>query len=96
MTKDEELIICTEALEKFGIMPQVLMVVEECGELLSALSKYDRGRVGVTEVITELADVSIMVEQMAVHFGYKDFVKERERKLERLKQRLKQKANNPK
>ena len=70
-------------------MPQVLMVGEECGELLSALSKYNRGRIETPDVITELADVSIMVEQMAEFLGYEDFEKEKERKLERLKERLK-------
>lgn len=77
-----------KALEKYGVMPQVLMVVEECGELLSALSKYNRSRIEVPEVITELADVSIMVEQMAELLGYEEFVKEKNRKLERLKERL--------
>lgn len=89
MIKDKELQIYNDAIQKYGIMPQVLMVVEECGELLSALSKFNRSRIEAPEVITELADVSIMVEQMAVYFGYEDFIKEKNRKLERLAKRLK-------
>lgn len=88
MDRQERLELYTKALDKYGIMPQVLMVVEECGELLSALSKYNRHRVGSPEVITELADVSIMVEQLATYFGYDKFKDEKQRKLERLKVRL--------
>ena len=88
MDRQERLKLYTKALDKYGIMPQVLMVVEECGELLSALSKYNRHRVESPEVITELADVSIMVEQLATYFGYDKFKEEKQRKLERLKSRL--------
>lgn len=88
MDREERLKLYSKALEKYGIMPQVLMVVEECGELLSALSKYNRHRVESPEVITELADVSIMVEQLATYFGYDKFKDEKQRKLERLKSRL--------
>lgn len=44
--------IYNDAIQKYGILPQVLMVVEECGELLSALSKYNRSRIEAPEVIT--------------------------------------------
>lgn len=73
---------------------QVFMVVEECGELLNALAKYDRGRAQASDVITELADVSIMVEQMAIAFGYGDYIEEKERKLQRLKQRIEKTHKN--
>ena len=75
-------------LETWGIGNQVFMVMEETGEMLNALAKANRGRVTKEEVITELADVSIMMEQMAVHFGYEEFKSEKERKLNRLKERL--------
>jgi NTP pyrophosphatase (non-canonical NTP hydrolase) len=64
------------------------MVMEESGEMLNALGKANRGRVTKEDVITELVDVSIMMEQMAVHFGYDEFKTEKERKLKRLKERL--------
>jgi NTP pyrophosphatase (non-canonical NTP hydrolase) len=67
--------------------------MEETGELLAALGKFDRNRVGEADVITELADVSIMVEQMAVVFGLDDFKREKERKLTRLKERLDKKES---
>ena len=77
-----------KVLNKFGIINQVFMVMEECGELLNVLAKAKRDRAGNDEIITELADVSIMVEQMAFFYGEKDFLIEKERKLQRLKKRL--------
>ena len=67
---------------------QVMMAIEETGEMLNALAKFDRGRCDEDEVITELADVSIMMEQMAEMFGYEKFEAEKDRKLNRLKERL--------
>lgn len=79
-----------EAVDRYGLPSQILMVSEEVGELLSALGKHIRGRQEGTKeaIITELADVSIMVEQMALHFGYAEYIEERDRKIQRLKERL--------
>ena len=80
--------IYQRALSTWGYDKQLLMVMEECGELLNALAKESRGRCRVSDIITELADVSIMVEQMAQFFGWDEFEKERERKLKRVEERL--------
>lgn len=88
MEKEEKRHIYCEVLNKWGIINQVFMVMEECGELLNVLAKAKRYRAGKDEIITELADVSIMVEQMAFFYGEKDFLIEKERKLQRLKKRL--------
>lgn len=80
--------IYERAIMLWGIQAQKLMVFEEVGELLSALAKSDRGRSSKEDIITELADVSIMVEQMAVNYGWRDFCKEKLRKIKRLKKRL--------
>ena len=77
-----------KAIDTWGQMPQINMVNEECGELITSLARYLRGRDTVDDVITEVADVSIMMEQMAVLFGKEQFEKEKERKLQRLKERL--------
>jgi NTP pyrophosphatase (non-canonical NTP hydrolase) len=89
MTADEQKSIQQMALRIHGIVNQQWMLVEECGELLNAIAKLKRDRVGKMDVITELADVSIIVEQMAFFYGEKEFHQERERKLLRLKERLK-------
>lgn len=88
MTKDEQRIIQNTALNIYGIIKQQWMLIEECGELLNAIAKSKRDRAGKDEIITELADVSIIIEQMAFFYGEEDFNKEKERKLLRLKNRL--------
>lgn len=75
------------ALATFGAEHQRMMCIEECAELIDALAKYDRCRVDTKDVITELADVCIMVEQMAMLFGKGEFEKEKERKLKRLQKK---------
>ena len=88
MDKKETDELYTKAIDTWGQLPQVNMVFEECGELTTALARYLRGRANEEEVITEVADVAIMMEQMAVLFGKEQFEQEKERKLQRLKERL--------
>lgn len=88
MTKEEQRKIQNDALNIHGIVKQQWMLVEECGELLNAIAKSKRDRAGKDEIITELADVSIIVEQLVFFYGEEDFEKEKERKLLRLKERL--------
>lgn len=88
MTEKERTELYKKALHDWGIGPQTMMVMEETGEMLNAMGKYDRGRANEGDVITELVDVWILMEQMAVFFGWERFQKEKERKLERLKERL--------
>ena len=57
------------ALEKWGAESQIGMLTEECGELLSAINKFNRSRCSNDDVLTELADVSIMVEQLSLIYG---------------------------
>lgn len=80
--------ICKEAIETFGIEAQKRMLIEECGELLTAIAQEFRNRTNKEDIITELADVSIMVEQMAIAYGYDDFQTEQNIKLLRLKERI--------
>lgn len=88
MDKPKRRKLYTEALTLWGLNSQVMMVFEETAELQNALAKYFRGRTTDDDVITELADVSIMVEQMAYCFGEEKFQAERERKLLRLQERV--------
>jgi len=91
MEQSERREVYETALTKWGIENQLWMVTEECGELLSAIGKMRRERVSREDVITELADVTIMCEQIAQYMGYDDYTKEIERKIERLKNRLEDK-----
>ena len=80
--------LCKRALETYGFEAQSRMVDEECAELINALCKYKRGKANGYDVITEIADVMIMCEQMAIHFGKEAVEKEIETKLSRLEERL--------
>lgn len=80
--------LCRRAMEIYGFPAQAAMVVEECSELTNAICKFRRGRVGEDDIITEIADVMIMCEQLSNYFGKEKVELEKERKLERLKERL--------
>ena len=78
--------ICAEALVAFGPEAQVDMCIEECAELIVALQHWKRGR--PSDVVTEIADVQIMCEQMQELFGDGAVNTERHRKWQRLIERI--------
>ena len=80
--------IYANAILEFGVEPQKDMMIEECSELINALEKHRRGRNTYADVITEIADVMIMAEQMAFLFGPEEVMAEKQRKLERLLDRI--------
>ena len=88
MELEERKKIYENAIKTWGEDAQINMVYEECGELITALAQFKRGRTSHHDVMTELADVSIIVEQIATMMHYGEFEKERDRKLNRLKERL--------
>lgn len=90
MTNQEQFDICRAAIAKYGAQAQMDMCIEEYAELINAIEKYRRGRNTKADVITEIADVAIMCRQMALMFGVDEVGKEIDRKLERLKERMKQ------
>lgn len=53
--------LCRRAMEIYGFPAQAAMVVEECSELTNAICKFRRGRVGEDDIITEIADVMIIL-----------------------------------
>lgn len=86
--EEKERTLYVLAVEKFGPESQINMALEECAELIDALCKFRRERVGTLDVITEIADVQIMCEQLAYMFGEQTVEDERKRKIERLQKRL--------
>lgn len=76
-------------IQQLGSDHQIDKAIEECAELIDALIKYRHGRVQADAVITEVADVSILIQQLALIFGAEAFIAERQKKLLRLQQRLK-------
>ena len=85
MEKEERIKLYDKAIKTWGIQAQTDMAFEECGELIAALAKDKRGRVSKEELLTELADVTIMCEQLAFILGFEDYEKELDRKLVRLR-----------
>lgn len=82
-----------EAVSKWGRNQQIDMMTEEVGELLVALNKFKRATdEGITEAVDniceEIADCTIMLEQLAVIFGAQKVATQKELKLERLKNLL--------
>ena len=88
MIDDKIVDVCTEAVEIYGNDAQIWMAIEEMAELTNALAKHRRGRVGNEEVCEEIADVIIMLVQLAYIFSPDDVCDFVEKKIERLIKRL--------
>ena len=56
--------IFREAVERYGALPQIGMLYEEMGELMTAINQWTRGRVELEKVAEEMADVCIMLQQL--------------------------------
>lgn len=89
MTDMERKTFCA-ALSRYGAQAQITMVFEEMAELQEALCRHLRGRVIMPEHIAEeLADVGIMLDQMAILFELEDEVaQQRAYKVRRLRERI--------
>jgi len=57
------------ALEKWGEKAQYEQMVEECAEMITALKHFERGKIERSDIIAELADVTLMVGQLTWMFG---------------------------
>lgn len=77
--------LCRKAMEIYGFPAQAAMVVEECSELTNAICKFRRGRVGNDDIITEIADVIIMCEQLSYYFGKEKVELEKRKKARKIK-----------
>lgn len=88
MTRDELTLILSNAVAIYGNDAQVNLALEEMGELIAAINNYRRGRCTAGDVVEELADVAIMLAQLALIFGKDQYDSAIMRKLLRLKERL--------
>lgn len=77
-----------KALEHFGIQNQKMKAIEEMAELTNALMRLRDGRCAEQDVITEIADVTIMMQQLAIFFGQEQVDNEISYKMYRLNGRL--------
>lgn len=91
--REEARRICWEALWYFGASNQILKLFEEMAELQKEVCKHEQDFCNLDEIAEELADVSIMLEQMAILFQVEELTEQiRLEKLERLESRIREKA----
>ena len=58
-----------KVIERYGVKNQINMAKEELAELIVALSHKERARVPIDSVIEEMADVTIMIEQLKLIYN---------------------------
>lgn len=63
-----------KAIKEYGKNNQIWKFIEEVGELQDAICKYRSSRDTVEHVAEEIADVTIMLEQLRIIFGVNDLV----------------------
>lgn len=77
------------AIDAYGIRPQLLMVLEEMSELQKEICKNFRGKDNRTAIAEECADLTIMLEQLRLIFGINDEVNlQMDLKVRRLDERI--------
>jgi NTP pyrophosphatase (non-canonical NTP hydrolase) len=53
--------VMSRAVEMYGIANQLRVLQEECGELVAAINQHSRGRISLSELASEVADVVITI-----------------------------------
>lgn len=82
------------ALETYGAEAQEKMLLEEMAELQKEICKHWRGKDNVIEIAEEMADLSIMMDQMKIRFEiFGTFNQARKFKIQRLLDRLEERAD---
>ena len=76
--------IYAKTISKWGEQAQYDQTVEECAELITSLQHFARGKVDKETVVNELADVFLMVGQLAYMFGEDQLSAAVEKKIDKL------------
>lgn len=58
-----------ELISKYGCEHQVVIAIEELAELQKELTKFLRNNVDTNNLVSEIADVEIMLEQLKLMFN---------------------------
>lgn len=80
--------ILAQAIQKYGVEAQQRQCIEECSELITAILHHQRRKCDNQAVVTEIADVIIMCEQMKLVYGAQAVDDEIKAKMKRLTERL--------
>ena len=72
-------------VKHYGSEHQIVVAMEECGELIQSLSKYLRGEGSTDNIAEEMADVQLVLEELRFIFSISlnDTVKRMTDKIER-------------
>ena len=90
MTYQEVIDTYKKAIETYGEKAQKLMAIEEMSELTKEICKDFRGKLNREHLIEEIVDVIITIDQLMMMYEISgdEIEQMRERKFERLKERL--------
>ncbi len=92
---EKDINIYEEAVNQWGLEPQLDMVVEECAELIQAISKVKRGKKNsLDNLLEEIGDVEIMLQQMRYYFDEEKIDAWKEKKISKLKVMLSKSKDN--
>ena len=81
--------IYEKAINFYGKIAQIIVSIEEFGELIQALTKHLRGFDNAENIAEEIADVEIMLEQLKIIYNNESIVGEyKAAKLQRLEGRI--------
>lgn len=73
MNKDKQQAVWRESIEKYGKTMQSIVCMEECSELIQAISKCLRGKPDATDNLAEeMADVTICLHLLKEMYGITD------------------------
>lgn len=90
---DKKVII--KSIQHYGQDNQSTVCMEECAELIQAISKAKRGKIDKNNMAEEIADVLICVEMLKLMYSLSDsnidewILKKQQRESERMKRTLK-------
>ena len=90
MTYREVFNTYNKAIELYGEKAQKLMAIEEMSELTKEICKDFRGKLNREHLVEEIVDVIITIDQLMMMYEISgdEIEQMRERKFERLKERL--------
>lgn len=90
ITYDERIRVYTNALVAYGERTQMVVALEELSECQKEICKFLRGEGDAGHLAEEIADATIVLEQMRYFFGINSLVCEKmDEKITRLDKRLK-------
>lgn len=85
---NEQIEILEDAIDVFGKKAQIWMAIEEMSELSCAIARERRGRASIADIAEEVADVFIMMQQLAIMTDPKLVQEIVNKKMERLARRI--------